>query len=239
MTVWPSAAKEWCSIRAWEHLSDGEDEHQVEKQFGEGDAVGHLARGRPQQLGGKTRKAHRRCPFREQRSPRRCRFPLGSRCSQPPHTPCTAKSASNSTASAAKPAASCPRSSSRPMARAGVSVRAWTATSTGRPTEVTASRNAASRVSVEPAMEPLSASRATPSVTRHLQGAEHVLPVGGTGRRHRIRDQRDPARGTLERQPHDRRMHVHAVVDELQVTAGSPSRPPPDRGRGGGCPASH
>ena len=167
------------------HLSDGEDEYQVEEQLGEGDPVRHLARGRPEQLGGETRQAHRRCPFRGKRRPRGWPLPVRPSRLPAPQTPSHREVVVQQHGVGGEARRQLTEvvllgRSPEPGFRSS----ARTATSTGRPTEVTASRNAVSRVSVDPAMEPPPGSLATPSVTitrsvpsRYSPSAEPVAAI--------------------------------------------------------------
>src|ERR1019366_750643 len=96
----------------------------------------------------------------------------------PAHTASMWSVSSSSTASAAYPTASRPRSWPRPMTWAGTCVSAATAVWTGSRTDSTAWRSAASRVSVEPAIESPSASLATPSRTRTRRVPSMYSPSG-------------------------------------------------------------
>ena len=81
---------------------------------------------------------------------------------------------------------------------------------------VTARRNAVSRVSVEPAIEPPSTSRATPSLTSTSSGPSVVAAVAEAGRVHGVGDERDAVRArVVEGQLQDGGVQMRAVVDQL------------------------
>ena len=93
----------------------------------------------------------------------------------------------------------------------------------------------AAMVSVEPAMAPVSASRATPSRTCTVDRAEPVVAVG-RGRAAAIASVTSTAGAAWRRrgQPQHGRVEVHAVGDQLDVRVGVLERAPrPGRARGG------
>ena len=71
-------------------------------------------------------------------------------------------------------------------------------------------------VSVLPAIEPLRASRATPSGHHDLLAAQVVAAVGHPGRVHRVGDQRGPVRsGGARRERQHAGVQVDAVGDQF------------------------
>ena len=140
------------------------------------------------------------------------------------HTRCTCQSRSRTTTSAAKPGWMRPMRSCSPRARAGVAVSAVIA-STGVRSDadrepqggVLGERRAGERA--------VGAERRPPVPDDDVELAQPVVAVPGAGGRHRVGDQRDPARGRGEQEPGHRGVHVVAVEHEFQgdqVVARSP-----------------
>ena len=132
-------------------------------------------------------------------------------------TPARSYASSRTTRSASLPGSSEPIRSSRPSRRAGLAESARTASVSGSRSRVTARLKAVSRVSVEPAIEPPSTSRATPvHAPRPPAGRASYRPSPKPAASiASVMNATRSAPALREGQLEDGRVQVRAVVDQL------------------------